>query len=260
MPVSTHPSPEYVNDPYLSMAAGRNPLISEISQVNKFGENPDIANSTTEDVWDGGGTYSYPTTALMTSMSQTTDQAAMQGATIELQGLDASWDLIVQTKALDASDTTTVITLDTPMIRCFRMKVLANVVSDQDIRCHNAGETVDYAIIQAGNNQTLMALYTVPNGKTAYMSQWYSDNVPTSTKKPDSVNFTLWMADRANSYEFQVKSKRGIPISGPGFNHPFRPYLKITQKTDIRINALVNGGAGDDGNPHSGYDLIMIDN
>jgi len=146
------------------------------------------------------------------------------------------------------------------MIRIFRMKVLADVVSSSDIRCHNAGETIDYAVIQAGNNQTLMAIYTVPNGKTAYMTSYYADNVPTATKKPDSVEFQLWVADRDNSYEFQLKHEKAIPISGVGFQHYFKPYFKITQKSDIRISADVVGGTGDDGHPHAGFDLILVNN
>jgi len=61
----------------------------------------------------------------MTSISQTTDQVAMRSAVIEVQGLDASWDAVTQNATLDASDTTTVVTLTTPLIRVFRMKVLS---------------------------------------------------------------------------------------------------------------------------------------
>ncbi len=225
--------------------------------ISKFGGNTSVADGTDEDIWDGGGDYSYPATALMTSMSQTTDQATMRGGIIELQGLDADWNVITQTKALDASDTTTVITLDTPMIRVFRMKVLANVVLTATVRCHNAGETVDYAIMGIGNNQTLMALYTVPNGKTAYMTSYYGDTVESTGKEPKSVEFAMFMADRDNGYEFQLKHSKGIPKAGAGFQHFFKPYLKINQKTDIRMNAAATA---EDAHVHSGFDLILIDN
>jgi hypothetical protein len=105
-----------------------------------------------------------------------------------------------------------------------------------------------------------MAIYTIPNGKTAYMTQYYADNVPTASKQPDSVEFILWMADRDAGYEFQVKHERAIPLGGNGFTHEFKPPLKITQKTDIKISAEVEGGPGDDGHPHAGFDLILVDN
>jgi len=237
-------------------------LVNGTSVVNKFGENPDITAGTTEDVWDGGGTYSFPAAATITHIRQATDQVGTDGgATIQLQGLDVNWALAVQTADLDGTATTTEVLLTTPLRRIFRMKVHANVVLAADIWAGATGmaAATSSAIIQTGNNQTLMAIYTVPAGKTAYMTQYYCDNVPTAAKKPDSVEFKLWMADRHNGYEFQLKHEKAIPISGDGFTHTFNPYMRIGQKTDIKIDAAVVGGAGDDGHPHAGFDLILID-
>ena len=239
----------------LALAGSGN--IPGVSHINKFGANVDIASDTTEDVWDGGGTYSYPTLPLMTKLSQTANQAAMVGAEIEVQGLDANWDLIVQTKALNASNTTTPVTLDTPLLRAFRMKVLANVVGDSPIRLHNDAEDVDYAIISIGNNQTLMALYTVPFGKTAYLTNYYGGLVNTGVATPTNAQFDLWAADRVNNYEFQLKHEVGLPKEGPGFQHDFNPYVVFAEKTDIKISC---GVEDKDGHAHAGFDIILIDN
>jgi len=243
-------------DVMLEIAKGN---ISGHSQINKFGANMSSTAGTKLEIWDGGAVYSYPTTALMTSISQTTDQVAMRSAVIEVQGLDASWDAVTQNATLDASDTTTVVTLTTPLIRVFRMKVLADVVSTSPIRIHNAGETQDYAVISTGNNQTLMALYTVPNGKTAYLVDYYGDVLEdvVAGKDPDSTLFELWVADRANSYEFQLKHQRGIPKGVPGFIQSFHPYMKITQKSDIKMTSLCASRAGD---LHAGFNLILVNN
>ena len=212
------------------------------------------------------------------------------GATIQVQGLDANWDLVIQTADLDGTDTTTEVELTTPLLRVFRMKVHAEVVLAADLWVGATGVAAGTAkaIIQAGNNQTLMAIYTVPAGKTAYMTQYYVDNVPTATKIPDSVEFKLWMADSGVSddnltlvaggnlllvdgvsalllanqtgYAFQLKHERAIPKQGGGILQPFKPYMRITEKTDIKISASVVGGAGDDGHPHAGFDLILVDN
>lgn len=235
-------------------------LITGISQVNKFGENPDSAVNGTEDVWDGGGTYVFPTTADITHIRQAVDQAAMRGATIQVQGLDTDWALTLQDVVLDATDSTTPVALTTALKRVFRMKVQANVVTTQNIELRNVGGGTTYAIIRAGYNQTLMAIYTVPAGKTAYMTQYYADNTTTTTRHPDAVKINLWMADRANGYEFQIKHRRGIPLQGDGFNHMFMPPMKIGEKTDIKISATVTGSVGEDGNPHAGFDLVLVDN
>ena len=248
---------EDMYDFYLEIAKGN---IPGHSIVNKFGANPLVTAGTTEDIWDGGGTYSFPTTADITHIRQAVNQATMLGKTIEIQGLNADWELVMQTVNLDATNTTTPVELGTALIRVFRMKVLADVVTTQDIQLRNVGGGTTYAVIQAGNNQTLMAIYTVPVNKTAYMTQYYCDNTPSATKQPDSVEAKVWVADRINSYEFQLKHARGIPISGDGFTHMFKPYFKINEKSDIKISATVEGGVGDDATPHAGFDLILIDN
>lgn len=244
----------YTGDFQLAVAQN---LIPGMAAVNNFGNNPSSAIDTQEDMWDNGGTYPYPATALITSISQTADQVAMRGAIIEVEGLDANWDLTVQTTTLNASNTTTVVTLGTALIRVFRAKVLADVVGDSPIRVHNAGETVDYAVIQIGHNQTLMAFYTVPNGKTAYVTNYYMSVTRTAANDPVSTEFKLWASDRDNLYAFQLKHAIGLPVSAPPFDYPFRPYAKFTQKTDLKMTSYCEGKAG---HVHGGFDIILVDN
>ena len=253
----------YLDDSMLTMAAGERVLLSRLGgTVNKFGENPNVAVTTTEDVWDGGGTYSFPTTATITHIRSAVDSATTQGMTIEVQGLNASWAAVTQTKDLDGTNSTIEVSLDTPLIRVFRMKVLEDAVADQDIWAGDDDFLVAdaKAIIQAGNNQTLMAIYTVPAGKTAYVTQYYADNETDGTRHPNSARFKLWVADRANSYEFQLKHMRSIPELGDGIVQSFRPYLKATEKSDIKLSCSISGSVTEDGHPHAGFDLILVNN
>lgn len=231
--------------------------VTSISSVNKFGQNPTSTAGTTEDVWGGGGTYSWPTTADITHLRQAVDQAAMRGQTIEIQGLDTNWDLAVQDVTLDAVNTTTPVVLATALRRVFRMKVMANVVANQDIELRNVGGGTTYAVITAGNNQTLMALYTVPADTTAYMTQYYVSVARSTANDPTGTDVTMWVADRANTYEFQLKHSIGMPSSTAPFIYTFRPYLKITEMSDIKISALCLTKAGD---VHAGFDLLLVDN
>ena len=253
-------SRQFTRDYFLELAMGK---VSGQTQVNKFGENPSVGVGTTEDVWDGGGTYAFPASAAITHLRQATDQVGTDGnLPVEIQGLDVNWAAVTQTHNLDGTDTTTEVLLGTALRRVFRLKVNGNVVAAADIwvGATGMGAATAKAIIQAGNNQTLMAIYTVPADKTAYITQYYCDNIPDATRHPDSVAFKLWVADRANTYEFQLKHKRGVPHQAPGFNQPFKPYMKITEKSDIKISASVVGGVGEDGNPNAGFDLILVDN
>ena len=231
--------------------------IDGVSHINKFGANIDITKDVEEDVWDGGGVYNFPTTATITDIHQATDQVAMRGGTIEVQGLDADWNDLTQNIDLDATDSSTLVKLDTPLIRVFRLKVLENVVADSDISVTNAADTINYAIMTAGNNQTLMAIYTVPANKTAYLTNYYGTTIDATNKTPTATIFRLWAADRANNYEFQLKHVLAIPKAGNQVTHDFIPFGSVGEKTDIKITAEpIDQGA----NVAAGFDLILEDN
>jgi hypothetical protein len=246
----------YIPDTHLAMAAGGAVLWSDLwGTVNKFG-NGQITAGNTFEIWDGDMAYSWPVTALITHMSQTTDQATMRGETIEIHGLDANYAIVQQTAILDATLTTNTVELTIPMIRCFRVKALTGVVATSPIRMHNIGETIDYAIISVPNQQTGMAIYTVPAGKSAYMTQYWAHHNPATGQDPTSNAINLWSQDNANGYAPQFKHSVGLP-NGDGFVHPFKPYQKFTEKEDIYMTA---SPVGKDANVSAGFDLIIINN
>lgn len=245
----TGQSPDF----YLDIASGK---YSNIGWINKFGENKASALGVYEDLWDGGGTYSFPSTADITHLSQAVDQAAMRGQNIIVEGLDTDWHEVVQTKALDGSDTTTAVVLDTPLRRVYRMYVAANVVGDQNINLKNVGGGTTYATIQAGNNQTLMAIYTVPAGKSGYMVSYYGNMVVQTGVEPRSVEFDIWFADRQNSYEFRVQHHIGIPRDSGGLQHFFMPYYPIGQKTDVKMTTFPDNQPA---HVNGGFDIILVD-
>jgi hypothetical protein len=227
-----------------------------ISGVNKFGRNAAVAASGTEEIWDGSAAYSFPATALMTRISQTTDQAALRGATVRVQGLDANWAYVSQDATLNASNTETAVALATPLIRCFRMQLLDTTTATSSIRVHNTAESQDYAIITAGENQTLMAIYTVPAGLTAYITDYYATHNPTVGQTFTSCPIRLAVADQANGYAKATKHLLGVPEDG-AFHFDFNPYMKVTEKSDICITASPVGAAAD---ISAGFNLILLAN
>jgi hypothetical protein len=229
------------------------------STINKFGRNTAVASGATETVWDGSTLYTFPTdTTTMTHIRAAVDSATTQGVVIEVQGLDANWNLVTQTKALDGTNSTTEVALDTPLIRCFRMTVLDASVMDQDIWLGDDDFVVAAAkaIITAGNNQTEMAKYAVPAGHSAYMTGYYAREHPVSGNAATSLNIKLWAKDNANGYAPQLKHVLGL---GPGGEeqHHFFPYYAFGEKTDIYINVTTVGGTSD---ISAGFDLIVVKN
>jgi hypothetical protein len=108
------------------------------------------------------------------------------------------------------------------------------------------------AIITAGNNQTLMAIYTIPADMVGYMTNYWAHHNPTTGQTFTSNPIELWAADRANGWAPQLKHVVGIAADGM-FVHPFHPFLKFTEKTDIFITSSPVSGAAD---ISAGFDLI----
>lgn len=240
----------------LAIAKGE---VSGHSWVNKFGRNEVVALSSTETVWDGSNAYTFPSTADATHISQTANQAALYNGDVEIQGLDTNYAVVTQTATLNASDTTTAVALSTALRRVFRMILLENVITTSPIRVHNSGETIDYAQISTGYQQTQMAIYTVPADKTAYLYRYYGSNNKASGNSPEIV-LTLWTRDNANGYAKTLKHSSGTNIDGSSFiDHNFAVPLSFPEQTDIWIDAEEVGGSAA-ADVSAGFDLILVDN
>ena len=224
--------------------------------VNKFGRNQDVTAAATEEVWDGSVAYTYPTGADITRINTTADVAGMRGEVVEIQGLDANWELVVQNATLDASNTTTLVVLTTPLIRVFRMKFLSAVVGTSSITLVNDADNVLYANIEPGFNQTQMAIYTVPDGFSAYMTNYYAHHNPKAGQQFTSNPIQVWSRDNKNGYAPQLKHAVGVAEDG-GFQHFFHPYLAFTERSDVYVTS---SPVAADADISAGFDLIVVKN
>lgn len=230
----------------LEVAKGNIPGASFIS---KFGQNEDIGTGAFEDIWDVGGTYTYPAdgTAPITHIDSTD---AGDTEPIEVQGLDIDGNLVTQTKTLTG---TTLVELDTPLWRVFRMKNEGTTDLVGTVQAVNAGDTVIYAQINNGNNQTLMALYTIPAGKTGYLLQGGASIV--GLIRAYSIDGHFYM--RPFGGVFQLKHTFGAASDGTStFQHTYPIPLPIAEKTDVRVRA-VSSAAG--GVLNATFDILLID-
>jgi len=253
--------PAKPQDPNLHPMSDDNVLIPMgvypgITQINKFGQNANIAQGVQEEIWDGSLAYTWPTTATITKINTTADIEAMRGETVEIQGLNADWELVIQNAVLDGTNSTTLVTIPTPLIRVFRMKFQSTVVGSSSITLVNDADNVLYGNIEPGNNQTLMAMYTVPLGKTAYVTQYYS-LVNAGVGNPTALPVKMWARDNVNGYAPQLKHVMSIDLDFTAqVDHVFRPYLKFTEKTDIFLTGQPVGAAA---NVTAGFDIILVD-
>jgi hypothetical protein len=209
------------------------------SHINKFGYSDSIASLST--IWDGSNIYSYSTSAgAVTVTSSSTDDA---GAVIEVQGLDSSYHLVTQDIVLGATGATN-------LIRVFRAR-LKTPASDETTNIGIISVSIGgdlRAKILAGKGQTLMAVYTIPAGKTGYLL-----NLTTSVDKATAVTYRLTVRE-IDDGGFQIKGQFGT--FGTPLDHSYPIPLVFTEKTDIEIQAEAGNSCGGGAT----FDLILVDN
>lgn len=215
--------------------------VEGLSGIQKFGYNSAVP-TTFETVWDGSTNYDYISTA-GTATVTSSNSASDDGGTVEIQGLDANYNLQTVTATIGGSATTET------FIRVFRVKMLTANTGTSNVGTITV--TVDSkssAIISADRGQTLMCVYTVPANKRAYL---LSLNMGTSKQK--EVEIKLIVKDATNGDVFNTKAYQttfGVPFT----RHYLIPEV-FTEKTDIEIRAKADATTA----VSAGFELILED-
>ena len=244
---------------YLDIAKGN---IPGHSSIHKFGEAPDVdAADGYLQVWDGGivnaalKNYTYSTTADITLVSS---DSASDTFNLEVQGLDANYDLVIQTVALLGQ---TQVSLATPLIRVFRMKNKGATPTVGNVYCYATDTatggvpttiTNTRSIVRPTYNQTLMALYTVPAGCTAYMTRFYA-----TLSGPARAVVDLHQERRDFGGVFQAKYTGTLSGYSGQLEVVYDVPEAISEKTDIQmmVESDTNNTA-----VSSGFELILVKN
>jgi len=212
-----------------------------VSHINKFGYNTSVGN-TTETIWDAGNLYQYPSTA--TTLTVIATNVADSGKEIEIQGLDANYEPLTETITAVTSPGTTG---TSEFQRVFRALVVSSNDSTNEEIININGDGKTLARISAEKGQTLMALYTVPANKTAYLKK-FQGSVSAQNAPGD---FSIMVKPFGGS--FNIKGKFGT--AGTPVTYDYSVPLKLEEKSDIEIRATSgNNGAG------AIFDLILLDN
>lgn len=225
------------DDSRLRVAIGAEP---GVEVVQKFGFNPDVDD--VEDVWDYGGDYNWIDTpaALYVSSSDAADDQI-----IHLIGLDADWEpqnaiaiLNGQSqvevgsgltwkrihRAFNANSTETA-----GDIYIARSDTLTLGVPDTATKVH--------AMIHQAEQQTLMAIYTVPANKTLLTHHWHVTLEGTGSaflNSPRGVRIAIQY--RVVNGVFRTHEKIGLVTSGStNYHHDFKFPQPHNGKTDVRI-------------------------
>jgi len=214
--------------------------------IHKFGFNSDVDTTTEpEHVWDYGGDYTYSTTAAIDTISCSSVADTQNIAVI---GLDENWLEVTQVVTLDGQ---TKVTLPTPLIRVSRMVNISNdqtdIAADLVGNCYlyedtaiSGGVPTDPAMIRAmmqnGNNQTLMALYTIPANYTGYIVRW---TAAIANKSATKMEFVGRARDFGGVFTNQILGS----VSDAGsssVSNDFPIPIAISPKTDVDVLAYTD--------------------
>ena len=213
--------------------------------VFKYGYNPLIINAN-ETIWDVGGIYAYPSSAVaMTATSAS--GASDSGVTGVIIGLDTNYNEVSEAFTLNGSGTYT--TTQT-FLRVYRAYITGATAPVGNINIANGGTT--YARITAGENQTLMLVYTVPAGKTLYIDKG------TATHGTDTAGafMTVRFSVRSEGSVFRTAYK--FDLIGDNIQFDFEYPLEVPEKSDVEVRAICSKNQNNA--VAASFQSVLIDN
>ena len=217
--------------------------VTGYSHINKFGYSNDIQTLST--IWDNSTIYQYSSVAGPITVESNAATNGDDGAVIEVQGLDANYNTVNQEIVISGSTGVGGVNL----IRIFRARVKMPA-SGESSNVGDISVDIDNALrakILAGKGQTLMSLYTVPAGKTAYFL-----NITMSVDKNVDVLFKIFSREFGEA--FNIKGQFGT--FGTPIDHNYPIPLRFEEKSDIEIQAVSGNQCGGGAT----FDIILVDN
>lgn len=192
----------------------------------KFGYNP-VVSASTETIWDGGGIYSYPTSAAPLGVVATTTTDT--GSQITVVGLDADYNEVSNIVTLNG---TTTVTTSASYLRVYRAYVSNDTAPTTNVNIRHSGTKV--AQITAGENQTLMSVYTVPAGHTLYIGR---GSISTATEGTNQIVTGRLMARQFGGV---FRTQAVVVMNNQFVDFNWEAPLIIPEKTDIEARAIVS--------------------
>ena len=223
----------------LGVAKGQ---FADISHIHKFGAVPAMSQNQTGTIWDVNDT-NYPFSAFTTAgtLSVPAVDASDDGISLTIIGLDENYD--PQSETISVSSTTSTTTTNS-FIRVFRAYTGSTNVANINIQ--KGGTTV--ARVSAGKAQTLMAVYTIPAGYTAYLLK----GTATCQAGADATG-NMYIRYFGES-SFRVGHSFEVSGAGGQYVYDFGVAIKIPEKSDIDVRATVRSN---NARVTAAFDLIL---
>ena len=234
------------------------------STIDKFGVNPLVETTTTpEDVWEFGGVYNYDTDSTAPIKYISSSDALDVGQSIIVQGLDFEGYLVSQVAVTNGQNN---VTLNDSLWRVFRMFNNSSVGNSLTgiLYCHTDPTPTNgvpsnlnvRAIIDDGNNQTLMSLYTIPRGYVGFL---YRGEIGIGTEgNVNGLNEYAHIHYESRRYGkvFTVKKSLDLIVTSGYFQDERSFPDVIPALTDIRIRVI---SVSENMGLWATFDIMLVD-
>jgi len=234
-------------DFFFEVASGN---VNGHSSVNVFGHNLSISTAE-EHLWEYGGTYTYSSTA---DITQIASDDASDTNTVQIIGLDINHVKQIEDITLNGTNPVTFTgffrILD--VINTSSTNFVGNVSIIASSGTYTAGvpdtASTVRAYVNIGDNLSMMAMYTIPAGKTGYI---VFGKTSVSSGKDVIVKFY----GRTNGGVFMIRHI--VDINSDNYDYFFKAPMKMPEKTDIEVRATSSAGGT---SVSAAFDIILVDN
>jgi hypothetical protein len=201
----------------------------------KFGFNAEVGTDE-ETLWDEGGLYSHPSSASVMKVSSS--NAADTSTTVMVSGLDVNYDEVSETVTLNGQ---TAVNTSNEYLRVFRAKVTSN---EPQGNVYVGTGTVSsgvpankFAKILIGENQTLMAVWSVPAGYTAHLHEVSASSGTTAANKFTTVRL------KVTPFGEVPQTKVVQTLHNSFIELDFGVPIQIPEKSDVELRAVSSSGS-----------------
>lgn len=231
-----HPLP--VTSDLAHMISIRRGEVSGYSAIQKFGRNTGVDIAAAEDIWSGGGIYTWVSNAALVEVgsdSASDDIAGVGAQAVEIYGLDENYH--EQMERIEISNVAAINSVGT-YIRLHRVVVVQAGSSGHNVGTvtvtHMDAPLAVIAIISPTENQTNMAMYTVPSGKTGYIFSVHTAASDNAGKAYVDVDL------RVRKYGEVFAIKYNTILIGDGTASSERSFvvpIEVPEKSDVLMRA-----------------------
>jgi hypothetical protein len=225
--------------------------------IEKFGANLNVGAAMTT-IWETGDIYTYLTTASVVSATSTEpsiDRADPPGngaRTIVIEGLDSDYNTISEILSVGGPPS------NQEFLRISRsfVKTAGSIGTNRGIITVKAGSITVITIGIRGSGgkvegfgQSLTSVYTVPAGKTGYLTQWTVGTSVYNAAVQAFISFSTFDDDSV----FRTKD---LIFCSDFAIKDYKVPLLIPEKTDVEVRAYASNGTP----VSTTYNIILINN